>query len=126
VVDESAGRERSNIVERTFDYSVRVVRLCGYLEKRKVPRSLVSQLLRSGTSEGANTTESQAGQSRADFLSKLFLALKECNESVYWMRLIVASDLVPESRIAKLRDEGKQIARILGRIIISTKANTGK
>jgi len=87
---------------------------------------MVSQLLRSGTSVGANTIESQAGQSRADFLSKLCVALKECNESIYWMRLLVASNLVPESRITKLQDESQQIARILGRIIVSTKANTGK
>jgi four helix bundle protein len=123
VADETAGRARLRIVERTFAYSVRVVRLCGYLEKQKVPRSLVSQLLRSGTSVGANTTESQAGQSRADFLSKICIALKECNESIYWMRLLVASDLVPESKVAELQNEGQQISRILGRIIVTTKAN---
>jgi four helix bundle protein len=123
VAHESIGSGKTGIVEGTFEYSVRIVRLCGYLEKQKVPRALISQLLRAGTSVGANTTESQAGQSRADFLSKLCIALKECNESVYWLRLLAASDLVAESKLLDLLDAGKQIARILGRIIMSTKSN---
>jgi four helix bundle protein len=121
-VGEPNRRGRADIVERTFDYSVRIVRLCTHREKQKVPRALISQLLRSGTSVGTNTIESQAGQSRADFTAKLCIALKECKESTYWMRLLVASDLAVQSKLAELQGEGEQIARILAKIIVTTKS----
>jgi four helix bundle protein len=84
---------------------------------------MISQLLRSATSVGANTVESQGGQSRADFISKLSVALKECNESVYWLRLLVAAELTPSTKISGLQSEGEQIAKVLASIIVSTRKN---
>jgi four helix bundle protein len=74
---------------------------------------LSNQLLRSGTSIGANTVEAKSGQSRRDFLSKLEIALKEARETEYWLKLIVASDIVPEAKVKSLLDEIDEIIKIL-------------
>ena len=76
--------EPRDIKERTFSFAVEIVRLCQGLEKQSdVYRTLGRQLLRSGTSVGANVEEAQAGQSRADFASKYSIALKEARETIY-------------------------------------------
>ena len=81
------------IGERAFAFAVRVVKLCQTLDARPgTPRTLSNQLLRSATSVGANLQESKGGQSRADFLSKVSIALKEARETHYWLRLLVAAD----------------------------------
>jgi four helix bundle protein len=78
-----------------------------------VSRTLANQLLRSGTSIGANVEESQAAQSRADFLNKLSIARKEARETHYWLRLLAASDIVHEPRLTELLDEADQLIAIL-------------
>jgi four helix bundle protein len=85
-----------DIRKRTFDFAVRIVRLCNHLfGKPSVSRTLANQLLKAGTSVGANVEEAQAGQSRADFISKNAIALKEARETHYWLRLLVASKVLP-------------------------------
>ena len=74
-----------DICKRTFDFAARIVRLCNHLlGKPGVSRTLANQLLKAGTSVGANVQEAQAGQSRADFISKNAIALKEARETLYW------------------------------------------
>src|SRR5437870_13608300 len=93
-----------DIRKRTFDFAVRIVSLCSYLlSKPGVRRTLANQLLKAGTSIGANIEEAQAGQSRADFISKNAIALKEARETHYWLRLLIATGVLPESRLAELR-----------------------
>jgi len=84
------------------------------------------QLLRSGTSIGANVEEAQAGQSRADFLSKYSISLKEARETIYWLRLIEASGTFDGEKLLPLKREADEIARIIGAIIVRTKNNNGK
>ncbi|MDZ8240178.1 MAG: four helix bundle protein [Nostoc sp. ChiQUE01a] len=116
---------KKDIYDRTFTFSVRIVKLCQYLDdKPGVPRTLAQQLLRSGTSIGANVEEAQAAQSKADFISKLTIALKESRETRYWLSLLVASDIVPQERISQLQTETEELRKILGVIIISTKGST--
>jgi four helix bundle protein len=101
---------------------VQVVRLCQPLvEKPGAGRILGHQLLRAGSSIGANVEEAQAGQSRADFIHKNGIALKEARETVYWLRLLVATSLLPEQPVAELRKEAEELTRILGAIIVSSK-----
>jgi len=91
----------------------------------KVPgtnRSLSRQLLRAGTSIGANVEEAQAAQSKPDFIHKYAIALKEARETVYWLRLIAAAELMPASRLADLRRESEELGRIIASIIVNTKA----
>jgi len=85
------------------------VKLCQTLDERPgVSRTLSNQLLRSGTSVGANLEEYKGGQSRADFLSKVSILLKEARETRYWLRLLIATDIIPEKQIAHLLDESNQ------------------
>jgi four helix bundle protein len=110
------------LCERTFNFSVRVVHLCRYLDKRAgVMRRMIGQLLNAGTSVGANFEESQAAQSRKDFIHKLEVSLKEARESHYWLRLLVASDVVSAKRVSALLQEASEIAAILAKIIITSK-----
>jgi len=111
-----------DIRERTFNFAVRVIRLCQYLdEKPGVSRTLSKQLLRAGTSVGANVEEARAGQSKADFISKNAIALKEARETHYWLRLLVASKVLDESRVAELMSEADELMRVIGAIIVSAK-----
>jgi four helix bundle protein len=77
--------------------------------------------LKAGTSVGANIEEAQAGQSKADFISKTAIALKEARETHYWLRLLVASQVSPEARISGLRTEAEELMRIIGAIVVSAK-----
>ena len=84
------------IQTRTFNFSIRIIRLHQHLIKSgETSRILASQILRSGTSIGANLEEASAGQSKADFISKCSIALKESRETHYWLRLLNACELIP-------------------------------
>ena len=113
-----------DIKERTFDFAVRIVSLCQELSQLStVSRRLSYQLLDSGTSIGANVEEAQAGQSRADFISKYAIALKETREAIYWLRLLQASGQFTAEQIQILKKEADEIARIIGSIIVRAKKN---
>lgn len=117
----------SDIKERTFNFAVAIVRLCAELTKQSgVGRSLSYQLLSSGTSIGANVEEAQAGQSRADFVSKYSISLKEARETIYWLRLLEASGQLSGDKLRTLQLEANAIARIIGAIIIRAKTNNGR
>ena len=112
-----------DIRERAFVFACRIVKLHQYVVKRgSTGRALGGQLLRSGTSIGANLEEGRGGQSRADFLSKCSIALKEARETHYWLRLLAACDLVPADRIAPLVDEANELVAILTSIVKKVKA----
>ena len=107
---------------RTFEFSLRIIKLCRHLEaKPGTVRTLSRQLLRAGTSVGANVEEAQAAQSRADFVNKNSIALKEASETHFWLRLIAASGLIADSRIAGLQAEADELKKILGPIIVSAR-----
>ena len=115
---------KEDLRHRTFDFAVRVVNLCQSLDKTPgVSRTLARQLLRSGTSIGANVEEAQASQSRADFVSKCSIACKEARETYYWLRLLVATEVVAQHQSTDLIDEANQLIAILTTIVKKTKAN---
>lgn len=117
--------QQRDICERTFQFGGREVKLCQALDERPgVPRTLASQLLRSGTSVGANVEEAQAGQSKPDFASKLSIACKEARETHYWLRLLTATDIVPAERLQALQDEANQIIAILTTIVKKSRSNS--
>jgi four helix bundle protein len=114
---------KSDLPERAFNFSVKIVKLCRSLdEKTGVSRTLANQLLRSGTSIGANIEEAQASQSEADFISKYSISCKEARETHYWLRLLIASELLPQDRLADLLDECNQIIAIPTTIIKKLRA----
>ena len=109
---------KSDIPARTFEFARRVVLLCRVLDASPgVRRTLARQLLRSGTSVGANVEEAQASQSEADFISKYSIACKEARETHYWLRLLAATEILPESRLNDLQAECSELIAILTTII---------
>ena len=107
---------------RSFDFAVDVIRLCQKLDsKAGVARTLGRQLLRSGTSIGANVEEAQAAQSKADFVSKCSISLKEARETIYWLRLLEASGQYASDDLKALAREADELSRIIGTIIVRTK-----
>jgi four helix bundle protein len=102
---------------RTYRFALRVVKLCRALgAKPGVERILSGQLLRAGTSVGANVEEAQAAYSKAEFACKMGIALKEARETRYWLRVLIDSDLLPADRLNPLLTEATEIMRVLGAI----------
>jgi four helix bundle protein len=120
---EKLDAEPQEIGERAFAFAVRIVTLCQTLDEQPgVSRTLSNQLLRAGTSIGANLEESKGGQSHADFLSKNSIALKEARETHYWLRLLTATGIIPEQQLESLLDEARQITAILTTIVKKLKS----
>lgn len=114
-----------DIRERSFAFAVRIVKLCKFLEKNSdVSKNLVNQLLDAGTSVGANLEEAKAAQSKADFIHKNSISLKESRESNFWLKLILATETFENSvkkGIEELESESLELAKIIGKIIVTTK-----
>lgn len=116
--------EKPDIEGRTYQLALRVVRLCRQLDEQPgVSRTLGKQLLRAGTSIGANVEEAHAGQSRADFVAKMAIALKEARETRYWLRLLGDSGVVPAQSVGDLLGEATEVMRILGAIVSTCRRN---
>ena len=104
----------NNIIEdKSFGFAVRIVKLYQYLTESKQEFVLSKQLLRSGTSIGANVSEAQKGQSKADFNMKMNIALKEANETEYWLRLLRETNYLSEKEFESIEPEIKEIIAIL-------------
>ena len=124
---DAAATKPWDLGTRSFVFSVAIVKLCQRLDKMPgVPRRLSSQLFDAGTSVGSNVREGRAGQSRRDFISKFGIALKEANESEYWLQLIVAAEILPLSEVADLLRESGELAKIIGRSIVTARKNDPK
>lgn len=108
--------------ERLREYALRVVRMYAALPKTTEAQVLGKQILRSGTSVGANHREATRARSSAEFIAKLGDCLKELDESDYWLDLLVASAIVPKEKMAHLIDETDQLIAILTTIVKNTKA----
>ena len=117
--------KQSLIKQKSYSFALQVVGLYKELVKQN-EFVLSKQLLRSGTSIGANVEEALAGQSRADFLSKMSIASKEARETNYWLRLIRDSKTIPKSKVEPLLTESESIANILTPIVKTTGINNSK
>ena len=109
------------IEEKSFRFAVRIVNLNKYLRFEKKETVLSKQLLRSGTSVGANVAEAQQAQSRADFVSKLGIALKEATETKYWLRLLKETDYLSDTQFESVFQDCDEVERILISIVKSSK-----
>ena len=99
--------------ERTKLFGLRIVRMFVALPKTEEARVLGKQVLRSGTSVGANYREAHRSRSTAEFIAKLGDCLKELDETAYWLELLTESDIVPPAKLASLQDETNQLLAIL-------------
>ena len=107
--------------QKTIDFAVRIVNFYKHLCTDKKEFVISKQILRSGTSIGANVHESIHAQSRADFISKMNIALKEADETDYWLRLLKDSDIINQKEFDSLEKDVKQIIGTLVKIIKSSK-----
>ncbi len=99
--------------ERTTEFALRMVKMFTALPKTEEARTLGKQVLRSGTSIGANYSEARRARSTAEFISKIGDCLKEADETDYWLELLVRGGIVPEAKLSALRDETNQLIAIL-------------
>ena len=109
------------VQEKSFRFAVRIVNLCRYLQTERKEYVLSKQLLRSGTSIGANIAESQQAQSRADFTSKLNIALKEAYETNYWLRLMSETQYLNTQEFESIIADCKELEKLLIAIVKTTK-----
>jgi four helix bundle protein len=114
----------SIVAKRAFDFALRIVKLYRYLKEQKNEYILSKQLLRSGTSIGANSEEAVAAQSRADFINKLSIALKEARETSYWLRLLKGAGYLEETAFKSIHDECIELQKMLSSIILTSKGNS--
>ncbi len=112
------------IVEKTFELGLRVIKLFNHLREHKVERDLCLQLLRSGTSIGANVEEAIGGSSRKDFIHKMGIAYREARETKYWVRLFKESRLLENKLADSFIEDCDEVLKILGSILKSTKDNS--
>jgi four helix bundle protein len=120
-IDKTYGED---IRQRAFQFACRIVHFCDALWKQGgVTRILAPQLVRCGTSIGANLEEARGGESRPDFISKCSIALKESRETSYRLRLTVSTRLGPKDEAQSLAQEAQEIAAILGAIVRNARRN---
>jgi len=114
------------IDEKCLMFAVRVVNLCRFLDKEGKGRFITDQLNRSGMSIGANFAEAECAISDNEFLAKIYISLKECNETLYWLRLLRRVNDLDEKQYKSIYDDGEEIKRLLVSIIKSKRNNMGK
>jgi four helix bundle protein len=107
--------------EKSFAFAIRCVKLYKFLCEEKKEYVLSKQILRSGTSVGANIEESIAGQSEKDFLSKLSISYKEARETTYWLRLLNATEYLSKEEFDSIFTDAEELCKILSKIILTTK-----
>ena len=111
------------ILKKSMQFAIRIVKLSNYLQREKKEYILSKQIMKSGTSIGANAKEACDGQSKNDFISKLSISLKEASETEYWLELLKETDYITKEEHESLQKDCKEIIKILVSIIKSSKTN---
>ncbi|MBE7435719.1 MAG: four helix bundle protein [Anaerolineales bacterium] len=117
---------KNDLRERTTEFALRIVRMYTQLPKTTEAQTLGKQVLRSGTSVGAQFRESQRAKSDVDFINKLEGCLQEADETAYWLELLVKAEIVPAQRLEALRKEIDEIIAILVTIVTKVKKRINK
>lgn len=113
--------EKNSLSDRLLDFAAEVIKLAVRLNRTPVGHHIGMQIMRSATSAGANYEETCSAQSRADFVHKLQLVLKELRESMFWLRLIEKSDLILSPDLETLIKEANELANIVGKSVVTAK-----
>jgi len=114
------------LIDKSIAFAARIIKLHDYLIKNKKGLTISKQIIRSGTSIGANINEASYGQSHADFISKLHIALKETAETEYWIKLLYLSDYIEQNLYNSLLGDCIEIKRLLITSINTAKSNVAK
>lgn len=117
-------KEPQEIKERTFCFALNTIKICLEIDKREKLQVITKQLMRSASSVGANVREARNAESKNDFIHKLSVALKECDETNYWISLLIELSITEKEKLKKLFVESDEIMRVLSSIILKSKANS--
>jgi len=116
----------NGIAKKSLDFAIRIVHLYKHLTKTKSEYVLSKQLLRSGTAIGALVSEAEHAQSKADFLNKMNVALKEANETKYWLILMKETEYISKEEFNSINEEALTLIRLLASIVKTTKKNLNR
>ncbi len=117
----------NNIIhDKSYQFAIRIVNLYKYLVANKKEFVLSKQVLRSGTAVGALVKEAEHAQSTADFVNKLSIALKEANETLYWLELLKDTDFIEEKMFQSMYNDAEELVKILVKIIKTSKSKLKK
>ena len=109
--------------ERTKKFALRIIKLCHTLQREDISRTIGKQLLRSGTSVGANFRSATRARSKKEFISKLSIALEEADESIYWMELLIESGTIKKPKLIPLINEALELTKIIAVSLKTSKQN---
>ena len=112
------------LIEKSIDFATKIIKLHSYLTNEKKESVIAKQIIRSGTSIGANINEAQYGSSKADFIAKLHIALKEAAETEYWLHLLIRSEYIDDNLGTSLLNDCLEIKKILITSINTAKQNS--
>lgn len=112
---------KSILKDKSFDFALRVIKLYKYLCEEKKEFIMSKQFLRSGTSVGANIREAQNAESMLDFIHKLAIAQKECDEALYWLELLHQSNYILTNEFETIQNDASELLKMLKSAIITTK-----
>ena len=115
---------RKNVIkDKTFDFSIRIVKLYKYLKESKREFVMSKQLLRSGTSTGALIREAEFSEAKNDFIHKMSIAQKEINETLYWLELLYKTEFLNKKQFESINNDALEIIKLITSIIKTTKQN---
>lgn len=118
---------KSNVLqEKSYNFAIRIVKLAQFLREKKSEYILSKQLIRSGTSIGANIEEASGAQSDSDFIAKLHISLKEAKESHYWIRLLRDTDFITQAQAESMLTDLNEIITLLTRSLKTLKSRKNK
>ena len=112
-MSDDTGMLADQIEERLLDFAVRIIRLSKALPRDDVGAHIAKQMMRSGTSPAPNYAEARGAESRADFIHKLGIVLKELNETKIWLRMIDKAELIPSAKLTGITNEATELSKII-------------
>ena len=113
----------NGVKDKSKKFAVRIIRFCQYLNGEKREYVMSRQILRSGTSIGANIREASEGQSKADFISKMSIALKEASETEYWLELLYETEYMSAEQYESMRTDCNELVKMLTSIVKTSRQN---
>jgi len=113
--------KENTVKDKSFVFALRVVNLAKYLENKKKEFVLSKQVLRSGTAIGALVREAEHAESRADFIHKMSIALKEANETLYWLELLRQGEYIGDQNFESVRSDSEELIKLLVAIVKTSK-----
>jgi len=119
----STGKKKGPIYEKSFAFALRIVKLAKYLQEEKKEFVLSKQVLRSGTAIGALVREAEHAESKSDFAHKMNIALKEANETLYWLELLQQAEYITEQSFNSMQADSEELVKLLVSIVKTTKEN---